>query len=356
MEIFKSSLQSYLGIDINPSSVKVVELKKHGNKVALATYGFSEHFSENVSKDSAVIDPHRTSELIKNICQKSHVSSNMALASLPTFAVFSSIININHSVNKKDMEAAINWEAKKVIPLPLQDIVLDWQMIDEAATTPTTNGVSGHRVLLTGAPKTLIQNYVSAFKNAQLNLLSLETEIFALIRSLLGNDRSSVMIVQLGSTTTNIFVVDKSVPVINRSIAVGGINITQAIAAHLNMTMAQAEQFKYDLMHNDQQGDAAKLPAMILEVISPIINEIKYILEIFGNKDNRRIEKIILTGGGALLPGLTTHLSESFNMNAIVGDPWFRVAYPYELKPILDKIGPRLAVAIGLAMREFDHK
>jgi len=53
---------------------------------------------------------------------------------------------------------------------------------------------------------------------------------------------------------------------------------------------------------------------------------------------------------------LPAHLSDLFNTNTIVGDPWFRVAYPFELKPILDKIGPRLAVAIGLAMREFDRK
>lgn len=351
MEIFKSSLQSYLGVDINPFSVKVVELKKHGNKVALSTYGFSEKFSDAAPKESVPIDPRRTAELLKNICQKSHTSSNLVLASLPTFSVFSSIININSTVNKKDLEAAINWEAKKVIPLPLQDIVLDWQVIDETNSTG-----NGHRVLLTGAPKTLIQSYVNVFKDVQFNLLSLETEIFALIRSLLGNDRSSVMIVQLGSTTTNIFVVDKSVPVINRSIAVGGINITQAIASNLNMSLAQAEQFKYDLMHNGQENEDGKLPPMIIESLAPVVNEIKYILEVFGSKDNRRVEKIILTGGGALLPGLTNYLSEAFNLNVIVGDPWFRVAYPFELKPILDKIGPRLAVAIGLAMREFDRK
>jgi len=352
MEIFKSSLQSYLGVDINASSIKIVELKKNGNKVALVTYGFSEHFNEGVPKESAPLDIKKSADLIKSICQKAHATSSMALASLPTFSVFSSIININNSVNKKDIEAAINWEAKKVIPLPLQDIVIDWQMVDEASAVSS----GGHKVLLTGAPKTLIQNYVAIFKNAQLSLSSLETEIFALIRSLLGNDRSSVMIVQLGSTTTNIFVVDKSIPVINRSISVGGINITQAVAEHLNMTLSQAEQFKYDLMYNGQGDEAEKLPTMIVEAFSQIVNEVKYILEVFGNKDNRRIEKIILTGGGALLPGLTNYLAEEFNLNVIVGDPWFRVAYPFELKPILDKIGPRLAVAIGLAMREFDHK
>lgn len=351
MEIFKSSLQSYLGVDINASSIKVVELKKHGNKVALATYGFSEHFSESMPKENAPLDIRKSADLMKSICQKAHTNTNLALASLPTFSVFSSIININNSVNKKDIEAAINWEAKKVIPLPLQDIVIDWQMVDEV-----NSATGGHKVLLTGAPKNLIQNYVAIFKTAQFNLLSLETEIFALIRSLIGNDRSSIMVVQLGSTTTNLFVVDKSIPVINRSIAVGGINVTQAVASSLNMTLAQAEQFKYDLMYNGEGEETEKLPAMIVEAFKPIVNEIKYILEVFGNKDNRRVEKIILTGGGALLPGLTQYLSEDFNLNVIVGDPWFRVAYPFEMKPILDKIGPRLAVAIGLAMREFDRK
>ncbi len=352
MEIFKSSLQSYLGVDISSQSIKIVELKKHGNKVALSTYGFSERFSEVSGKDNGPLDIRRSADLIKHICEKAHTSSNLAIASLPTFSVFSSIISINHSVNKKDMEAAINWEAKKVIPLPLQDIMLDWQLIDEAPAAQTV----GHKVLLTGAPKNLIHNYVGIFKGAQLNLLNLETEIFALIRSLIGNDRSSVMVVQLGSTTTNIFVVDKSAPVMNRSIAVGGNNATQAIATNLNMSVSQAEQFKYDLMHGDADPAAGKLPAMMVEALAPITNEIKYILEVFGNKDNRRVEKIILTGGGALLPGLTVYLSELFNMNVIVGDPWFRIAYPFELKPILDKIGPRLAVAIGLAMREFDRK
>lgn len=349
MGFFSSSIQSYLGVDINASSVKMVELKQHGNKVALSTYGFSERLNEEAIKETQPLDIARLSELIRHISEKAHITSSAALASLPTFSVFSSIININSSVSKKDFDTAVNWEAKKVIPLPLQDIVLDWQKIDG---TPG----DGTKILLTGAPKNLIQNYIGVFKAAHLNLLSLETEIFALIRSLLGNDRSPVMIVQLGSTTTNIFVVDKSVPVINRSIAVGGINLTQNIATSLNLSLAQAEQFKYDLMSTTEEGKPASLPGIVVDSLSLVTNEIKYILEVFGNKENRRVEKIILTGGGALLPGLTDFLAERFNINTIVGDPWFRIAYPFELKPILEKIGPRLAVAIGLAMREFDKK
>ncbi|QQS60600.1 type IV pilus assembly protein PilM [Candidatus Falkowbacteria bacterium] len=348
--LFTSSTHSYLGIDISAPGIKMVELARNGNQVALLTYGFSEQKIDSPVKDMSMLDVPRTAALIHHIAEKAHVASNLCLASLPTSSVFSSIININQTGNKKDLEAAINWEAKKVIPLALQDIVLDWQKIE--------GGQEGNNmILLTGAPKALIQNYISIFKAAQRNLLSLETEIFALIRSLLGNDRSPVMIVQMGSTTTNIFVVDKCTPVINRSIGIGGNNITKSIAEHLNLSLEQAEQFKYDLMHSETvNGKTEVLPAMIIEALGPIINEIKYIFEVFGNKESRRMEKIILTGGGALLPGLTNYLSDQFNVNTIVGDPWFRISYPFELKPILEKIGPRLAVAIGLAMREFDKK
>lgn len=348
MSLFRASNHSYLGIDISAPSIKMVELTRKGNQVALVTYGFSEQKVDGSVGDISNLDVQRTAALLHHIKDKAHVASNLCLASLPTASVFSSIINVNTTPNKKEMEAAVNWEAKKVIPLALSDIVLDWQKIDTGRT-------DGNTILLTGAPKALIQNYISIFKAAQLNLLSIETEIFALIRSLLGNDRSPVIIVQIGSTTTNIFIVDKSIPVINRSIGVGGNAITKSIADHLTISLEQAEQFKYDLMHTEVAAQKTEiLPEMIRQGLEPIVNEVKYMLEVYSNKENRRVEKIILTGGGSMLPGLTTFLSDQFNLNTIIGDPWFRISYPFELKPILEKIGPRLAVAIGLAMREFD--
>lgn len=348
MSLFRASNHSYLGIDISAPSIKMVELTQKGNQVALVTYGFSEQAIDGQVGDISNMDIKRTVALLHHIKEKAHIASNLCLASLPTASVFSSIINVNSTPNKKELEAAVHWEAKKVIPLALSDIVLDWQKIDTGQT-------DGNTVLLTGAPKTLIQNYISIFKAAQLNLLSIETEIFALIRSLLGNDRSPVMLVQIGSTTTNLFIVDKLIPMINRSIGVGGNAMTKSIADHLSVSFEQAEQFKYDLMHTEAAENKSEvLPAMIKEGLEPIINEIRYILEVYNNKGNRKVEKIILTGGGSMLPGLTSYIADQFNLNTIIGDPWFRISYPFELKPILEKIGPRLAVAIGLAMREFD--
>ncbi len=376
MSLFGSSSESYVGVDIGTSSIKVVELKKRQDKVALVTYGFSDRLANDYG-DANKLDIKYVTSTLENILRKSNISSKNIIASLPTFTVFSSIINLGGNLSDKDLSLSVNWEAKKVIPLPLEDIVLDWQRIDDrnlvqpqpktAAKATANKAASGlpataaeapkkpavNRVLLIGAPKNLIKSYAYTFKSMKLNLVSLETEIFGLIRSLVGSDRSPLMIIQIGANSTNLFIVDKGVPVLNRTIDVGGLDITKAISKNLNISLEKAEQFKYDLANS---GGESRLPKAITDALAPILNEAKYILGAFASKENRDIERVILTGGSSLLYNLPEYFAGILEKNVVVGDPWFRVAYPLELKPILEQIGPRLAVAIGLAMREFDKE
>lgn len=373
MPLFGSTGESFVGIDIGASSIKVVELKKHQNKVALVTYGFSDRLSSDYG-DTNKLDLKYVTTSLENILRKSSVSSKNIIASLPTFAVFSSIINLGGNLSEKDLSLAINWEAKKVIPLPLEDIVLDWQKIDEPdllAPKPGQTPVNGNgqtppvvgalapkkpamnRVLLIGAPKNLIKSYAYTFKSLKLNLVSLETEVFGLIRSLIGSDKATIMIIQMGANSTNIFIVDKGIPLLSRSIDVGGLAITKAISKNLNISLEKAEQFKYDLVSH---GAGSDLPKPVIEAMAPVLNEAKYVLGAFSSKENHEIERVILSGGSSLLQGLPEYLSTALEKNVVVGDPWFRVAYPAELKPVLEQIGPRMSVAIGLAMREFDKK
>jgi len=376
MSLFGQSSESYVGVDIGTSSIKVVELKKRQNKVALVTYGFSDRLISDYG-DANKLDIKYVTSTLENILRKANISSKNIIASLPTFTVFSSIINLGGNLNDKDLSMSINWEAKKVIPLPLEDIVLDWQRIDDSnlvKEVPKTEARSEdndsklapniqaaiakapkkpqvNRILLIGAPKNLIKSYAYSFKSMKLNLVSLETEIFGLIRSLVGSDKSPLMIVQIGANSTNLFIVDKGVPMLNRTIDVGGLDITKSISKSLNISLEKAEQFKYDLSSNAGGG---QLPKPVTDAIAPILNEAKYVISAFSSKENREIEKVILTGGSASLFGLPDHFANILEKNVVVGDPWFRVAYPVELKPILEQIGPRMSVAIGLAMREFD--
>ncbi len=341
-----SANKSFLGIDIGTSSIKAVEFKGDAGKIRLLTYGFSENLPGLAQTDIKDIV-----SVINKIYEQADITSKSVVSALPTFSVFSSILNLA-GVGKKDIASAVHWEAKKVIPLPLEDMILDWKKIEGKGEKGESK--TNLKILLTGAPRTLVKRYIEIFRNAQINLLSLETETFALIRSLLGNDKSTVMIVEIGATTSNITIVSQSIPLLNRSIDVGGITITKAIGNNLNIGLERAEQFKYDLGISNMDSQEDIIPKTIVETISPIINEIKYALNLFQSKSNKKVDKIILSGGSALLINLPNYLSKILNMNVIIGDPWFRVSYPLDLKPLLDEIGPRLAIAIGLAMREIE--
>lgn len=342
--------RSYLGIDVGTSSIKIVELKKEAGKVKLMTYGFSEEM--RISPQS---DPKQTADAINKICQKAGTVSKSAVAALPTFSVFSSIINLS-GVSKKDIASAVQWEAKKVIPLPLEDIILDWRKIkeDENERSAEKSAKKNIKVLLTGAPKLLVKKYIDIFKQAQINLLSLETETFSLIRSLLGNDKSAIMIVEIGANTTDISIVNKSIPVLTRSIDIGGLTITKSISSNLNIGLERAEQFKYDMGISSMDSQQDIIPQTIIGTISPIVNEIKYTLNLFQEKNKVPVEKVVLSGGAALLTNLSNYLSKILDINVIVGNPWTRVSCPVDLKPLLDEIGPRMSIAVGLAMREIE--
>ncbi|NUM25536.1 MAG: pilus assembly protein PilM [Candidatus Buchananbacteria bacterium] len=382
MGLFSSS-QSYLGVDVDTNSIKIVELKNEGGRPRLVTYGFIDREIDKSENKEGGDSKNETSKLIKQVYSQAQVTTTKAVTSLPAYSVFSSILNLP-GMAKKDLATAVKWEAKKVIPLPIEEMILDWKILedfdgDQVTDAKNQNGNGSDnldsvgelrtkgflkiksttpkkytKILLTAAPKDLVKRYIDIFKGSGLNLLSLDTESFALIRSLVGNDKSALMVVDIGSVVTNISVVVNSIPILNRSIDVGGLTITKAIANSLNVSLSRAEQFKYDIgMSPDRKGQGS-VPKTIEQTLTPIIDELRYSLNLYKNQGQKNIEKIVLTGGSSLLLNLPEYLSSSLGLRVFLGDPWARVIYPEELKPVLDEIGPRFSVAIGLAMRDIE--
>ncbi len=354
MPLFKGK-ESFLGIDLGASSVKIVELRNDGGRPKLVTYGFAEQRTDVVRGDSAELQ-QRIVVALRTILKKSHVTSRRVVAALPSFAVFTSIISLPE-MSKKDLFSAVRWEAKKFVPMPLEEMVLDWRLLQQPApqSTPETKSLKGPKnmkVLLTAAPKNLVRRYIEVFRASELQIVSLETEAFALQRSLIGAERVPIMIVDIGAVATDVSVIVDGIPLINRSIDVGGDTLTKAISNSLNIDLERAEQFKRDFGISAPQQGGNQIPRTIEFVISSIVNEIRYVMNLFRAQEDRPVEKLVLAGGSAFLPNLPEYLSKLLNMKVIIGDPWARVIYPVELKVALDEIGPRFAVAIGLAMRE----
>lgn len=352
--------QSYLGIDIGTSSIKVVELKSESGRPKLVTYGYVEESTDLIKNDSSQGLAHTVS-VLRQILEHARTTSERIIAALPSFAVFTSIISLP-TMSEKDLLAAVRWEAKKFVPMPLEEMILDWRVLKEPQQNPAqpaerqtappevSKKPKDTKILLTAAPKTLVKRYVDIFHMADLQLVSLETESFALERSLIGNDPSPIMVIDMGAIATNISVILRGIPILNRSIDVGGETITKSIMNSLNIDRERAEQFKRDFgMTSDQANQ--QIPHTIEFIMSSIVNESRYCLNLYQGQGARGVEKVILSGGSAFLPQLPEYLSRVLNLKVFIGDPWARVIYPTELKATLQEIGPRFAVAIGLAMR-----
>lgn len=380
--------QSYLGIDLGGSSIKIVELKKENNRPQLVTYGFVDQV-RNIIKDDSKEARKEVASHLKELIKEAKVSTENAVAALPSYSVFSSIISLP-AMSKKDLISAVRWEAKKFVPIPLEEMILDWEVLQDSTAEVNDDKDKGKKdkkdekhedilqsqqevkdekekkkvkgkddqlkgnikVLLTAAPKNLVNNYVELFKDVGLRLVGLETESFAIERSLVGNDHNPIMVIDIGSQATSIIIYFDGVPILNRSIDTGGQTITKALTEIMGLTEEQAEQFKRDMGLSMNEETLEKLPRPISLVINSIVNEIRYIINIYQSQNKKPITKVILTGGSAFLANLTNHIQNIFNINSFVGDPWARVSHPVELDSLLKELGPRLSVAIGLAMRE----
>lgn len=361
MALFGKKPQNAVGIDLSGSSIKAVELRNEAGRPQLVTYGFIDKAADIIKNDAAQAQQEAV-QLLKEVVKKARVSTTRAVSALPSFSVFSSIISLPE-MSKKDLMSAVRWEAKKFVPMPLEEMILDWEIVQDpqkkkesivkdAETKPEDRARKDIRVLLTAAPKALVERYVHIFKQAELQLVGLETEGFALERAMVGNDPSPIMVVDIGARVTSIMIFKESIPILTRSIDVGGESITETIMKTLNVDLDRAEQFKRDFGLSMGSEGGEKIPKTIEFVTSAIINEIRYVLNIFRSQSEVPLEKIILCGGSAFLVNLPQYLNSIFQVKVFVGDPWSRVSYPVDLKSVLQEIGPRLSVAIGLAMRE----
>lgn len=329
-----------LGVDIGASGIKIAELANDNGRARLVTYGILEY--ETVPADDAAPNLASKGKELAELCARAGATAKRAITGLPMAAVFSTLFTFPENADK-GLDEMIKRKAKKLSPIPEADLVIDWKKL---APAPDGKIV---KVAVTVASRIMINNYVEIFKASGLALASLETEAYALVRSLLGKDVSAAIIIDIGSVKTNVLVVKDGVPVIHRTVKIGGGDITGFISQKMNVDAKKAEEIKKNL----GLGKLGGVDGFLAELTEPIVNEIKYCQTLYSDQYNKDlIEKIVLTGGSAPIAGLVEALRGATGLRVFLGDPWARVIYPEDLRPTLDKIGPSLAIAIGLAMRD----
>lgn len=374
--------QSYLGVDLGAGGVKLVELRNEKKRPVLYTYGFTESshdihsllFKEAAalaqespmlrSADAAplpapvlAVDQKNIAAyaaMLKAVCTEAKIQSKVAVASLPVSAVFHAIVTLP-IVKREEIDRMLKAEIKKLLPYPLEDMVLDSQIL------PGAPGSKTQRVLVNAVPRAMVVFYTKVFRQAGLTLDSLEPESIPLTRALVGRDTATGVIVDIGAERTNFFIVDQAVPVTHHSIERGGNKMNAIIESTLGLEQnTLGEQLKHDIFShllaypNESPLTKEQFMELFYTIVDPILKEIDVSLELYlrqSANQEKRPEKVILTGGSAMFPFLAEHIAEKFKVKCYIGDPWGRVVYQDSLRPVLQAVGPRMSVAIGLALR-----
>jgi type IV pilus assembly protein PilM len=257
----------------------------------------------------------------------------------------------------KQLENAIHYRAQEALPIPLEDAVIDYQLLGESVDD---EGRKKHRVLLVVAYRDLVERYVTACKKAGIRLAGVDLEAFALLRALGAQSADGVnaatVVASIGSERSTLAVSNGEVCEFTRVIEWGGMNLNVAIARALDTTPSEAEPVKLSLNLLEPAETmelapekAARVRTAVSEELQTFARELVSSLQFYqGQPGSLGIAEIVLTGGTAQLPGLDAELSRLIGVRVRVGDPLSRVERGKKLgEP--EALGS-LAVAIGLGI------
>jgi len=341
----------YVGIDIGASSVKVVLLREENGRALLESYGelktanYFKKTSEEVVAGAGFLRYLESdiAIMLKDVMRESNITVKDAIFSVSTSAAFIMLIDFPR-LPPEEINSAVPYEVKKYIPTPLTEISLDWKVIDEEEE-------KNLKILFVAVPKEIINKYKRIGDLVGLEVLAVEVENFSFNRALSGREKTPVAIIHMGAQITNITITDGGIIRFSHNIERGSQEITRMLSHSLNIDLNRADGFKLNIGLSDRPEEKE-----IVDVIAPIVDslfrEILRIINSYNRSAVKKVEKIILSGGGANLPGLVDYVTKLSGLETVRANPFSKVVYPAFMQPILRDIGPDFSVAVGLALRE----
>ncbi len=270
-------------------------------------------------------------------------------------------IEIPGDLNEEELADAVTFRAQEDLPIPVMDAVLDFDVIDEGTTE---DGEPVRRVLVAVAYRDLIHNLARAFEAAGITLVGIDLEALALLRSLTPPSStaqagsasvSATVIVNVGSDHSIVSITDGRALEYARVIEWGGANVTEALAALLQIEFDDAERIKCGLSEGEQLPDGLTeetvfdareaIDGQVVAFGREFVSTLQYYQ---GQSDSLAISHIVLAGGGARLSALPAGLEGLTGVPVRLGDPTVRLHSLPDDEAWLP--GPELAVPIGLGL------
>ncbi len=352
------NLPDFFGLDIGNHTIKVCQVKWKGKKPHLTAIGNTTTPVGLIGSDSKD-NQKKLGEHIKKAKKDGGIKTNKCVVSLPESSIFTQLITIP-KVDDKKVEELIHWEAKKFIPLPIDEVRIDWIFLGDRYVDQKPH----IDAFLIAAPKTLIGRYIDVLKYADIEPIGIETESISTTRSLwwpiqMGYaesnndlDNQSIMILDLGAKSTDLSVVKKGALLFSQSLATGSDALTEAIASEFGLALQQAEEYKrsYGLDESQLEGKIANSIKPIMQVI---IGEVTKTMNFFKSRFAKSTpQRILLVGDGAKLPGILTYMATEIGIETSIADPFGNVEIAKDVQSKVEQFSSvGFCVALGLALK-----
>ncbi|MGH9410820.1 MAG: type IV pilus assembly protein PilM [Vicinamibacterales bacterium] len=342
--------KALVGLDIGSSAVKAVELKPAGKGYRVTGFG-SEPIPPDSIVDGAIIDGAAVADAIRRLFDGHNIKTRDVAASLSGNAVIVKKISLP-IMTEAELGESIYWEAEQYIPFDIQDVNLDYQILDKG---DAANGGT-MEVLLVAAKKEKIADYTGVIAQAGRNAVVVDVDAFALQNAYevnYGIDAASVVVLlNAGASATNINIVHGDQSVFTRDISIGGNAYTEALQRELSVPYETADALKRGVPVDGASLDEAK--HVLRAVTENVMLEIQKTFDFFkATASSDKIHRIMLCGGASRAEGFTELLSERFDAPVEPFDPFKRVAFDsrkFQVEAPAD-VAPTIAVAVGLALR-----
>lgn len=350
---FKKKPNKVIGLDIGINSSKIVELEYVEGKAVLKTYGellSSAYLKEKEGAGGGFLRFIDTDivELIKDLLKGAEASTNYAVVSLPASSSFITRI-ILPNVQPAEIDQAIPYEARKYIPIPISEVVLDWEIIEKNSNKDVIE------VVIVAVPHEIIDKFRRVGELSNIVLGALEVENFSLTRALAWNDPTPLAIISLGYQESSLTIADHGRLRDAHHFTRGSEDLTRALERGLGISRERAESIKREAGLSERIEER-EIASILSPYIESFFSEAERYISIYNRKAERKIQKISLTGGGSHLKGMIELAASKFGVEVAQGNPFSRIVSPPFMQPILRDIGPSFSVAIGLALREIGNK
>jgi type IV pilus assembly protein PilM len=346
--VFGKRKKQVVGCDIGSSAIKIVELKPLKNDEFQLLHAAVAELSPEAIVDGAIMDSSLVVEALSRLISENNIKNPSFGGSLSGHSVIIKKIQLP-AMSEGELSESIQWEAEQYIPFDINDVNLDYEVLDEGAGDDTMD------VLLVAVKKDRITDYTSVITQAGRDPVLVDVDVFSLQNACevnYGLGEETLALVNVGASVMNINVLHSGQSIFWRDVAFGGNQYTEAIQRELNLPREDAERLK--LGERVGEHSLQQVVGVLNSVSEDLAAELQKTIDFFvATSSVDRLDRVLLAGGSAQILNLDQVLKERFQVEVEVMNPFRNIRYSEsDFDPEwINRHAPAMAIAVGLAVR-----